>query len=80
MRIEIDDATEKALDEIKFDLGLYGKGHTNTVAGLIEHFKQTRAINKAIDAKLERIPAIITNSFQQCARNFAYNLFKDPEK
>lgn len=75
MRIQLDDSTEKELDQIKRELHVFGAGHSNTIAALIQNYKLTRDFAAVADQKLSQISVNITEAFNDCARNFAANLF-----
>lgn len=62
MRIEIDQELEKKLEAVKTKKWIGGKGHTETIRFLVEHYEQTQSVEKLIDQKLNNIDRIIEQS------------------
>ena len=55
MRIEVDEDLEKKLDAIKNKKYMGGKGHTETLRFLLDHYEQTQSIEKVLDQRLGNI-------------------------
>lgn len=75
MRIDIDQELEKELDAIKMEKWISGKGHTETVRFLAQHYKEHGAIEKLIDRKLSDIQNTIEKSILGSFRKILNNLF-----
>lgn len=73
MRIDIDQDLEKQLDEIKRKQWISGKGHTETVRFLANHYNEHSSIEKLIDQKLSNIQESlekgIINAFRKILNN-----------
>jgi hypothetical protein len=74
MRIEIDEDLEKKLDAIKTKKWFSGKGHTETIRFLIDHYEQTQSIEKMIDQKLSDVDRTIEQSILKGFKRVIQNI------
>lgn len=73
MRIDIDSELENVLEGIKQKNWISGKGHTETVRFLANHYKEYGSIEKLIEQKLSHIEETlekgIINAFRKILNN-----------
>jgi orotidine-5'-phosphate decarboxylase len=74
MRIDIDQELEKELDAIKMEKWISGKGHTETVRFLAQHYKEHDSIERLVDQKLSDIQSTIEKSIMGAFRKILNNL------
>lgn len=74
MRIDVDQDLEKELDKIKQQRWISGKGHTETVRYLVNHYKQYGSIENLVEQKLSEIQGIIESSILGAFRKILNNL------
>lgn len=79
MRIEINEETEKLLDEIRAENHVYGKGHTATVMFLVRYYKRHGTLEKVLNERLGEIPPAIEQAVRNVFRDFILNLTKPRE-
>ena len=77
MRIEVDPKLEKALDRIKTEHYIFGKGHSDTVRYLVEYYEQHKAVEQVLKEELAKIPDSIENGFLQAMRTVMNNLLME---
>jgi hypothetical protein len=74
VRIDIDQDLEKELDEVKRKQWISGKGHTETVRFLANHYKDYSSIEKLIDQKLSSIEKSLEKGIINAFRTILNNL------
>ena len=74
MRIEVDEDLEKKLEAIKSKKWFSGKGHTETIRFLLDHYEKTQSIEKLIDQKLEGIDKTIEQSILKGFKKIIQNI------
>jgi hypothetical protein len=65
MRIDADDSLGERLDKVKAELCIGGKGHSETIRRLIDHYEQNRDLNKILDHRMTEIQKRKTQSLTQ---------------
>ena len=76
MRVEISDELFEQLNTVKELEYIAGKGHTETVAFLLRHYKQTESIEAVIESKMSEIDKSITNGISNAFKQFFQNLLR----
>lgn len=79
MRIEVDPKIEKALDKVKAEHYIYGKGHSDTVRYLVEYYERHQAIEKVLQEELGKIPDAIETGLLNAMRTVIANLLREKE-
>lgn len=74
MRIEVDQELEKKLDNVKTKKWISGKGHTETIRFLLEHYEQTQSVEKLIDQKLSNIEKTIEQGIFKAFKRVLQNI------
>lgn len=79
MRIEVNDEIKEELDRIKAENYIFGKGHSDTIAFLIQYYNSHKKIEEMIKDHLSEIPTIIEKSFLNALKTAVINLLKPRE-
>jgi hypothetical protein len=74
MRIEVDEDLEKKLEALKSKKWFGGKGHTETIRFLIDHYEQTQSIEKLIEQKLSNVDKTIEESILKGFKKVIQNI------
>lgn len=80
MRIEIDPKIEKALDTIKAEHYIFGKGHSDTIRYLVEFHERHQAVDAVLKEELGKIPDAIQNGLLRAIRTVIANLLSEKPK
>jgi len=80
MRIEVDKEIKEELDQIKAENYIFGKGHSETIAFLIRHYKTHEKLEEVIKKHLSETREIIEKSFLNALRTAIINLLKPREE
>jgi hypothetical protein len=54
LRIDADDSLGERLERVKTELYIGGKGHSETIRRLIDHYEQNRDLNKSWTSEWQR--------------------------
>ena len=79
MRIEINPKIEEALDRVKAEHHIYGKGHTDTVSYLVEFYERHAAVDVVLKRELGRIPEAIETGCLHAMRTVVLNLLTEKD-
>ena len=80
MRIELDEETVKALDDIRRGKwSISGRGHSDTVRFLARYYVEHEAVEKLIEGLKNDIPVIMKAAFGRAMREALANLFSKVE-
>ncbi|MDI9576926.1 MAG: hypothetical protein IAX22_03375 [Candidatus Bathyarchaeota archaeon] len=74
MRIDADDTLGERLDKVKADLYIGGKGHSETIRRLIDHYEQNRDLNKILDIRMAEIQRTVESGILDAFKRVIKNL------
>lgn len=75
MRIEIDEETEKVLDKIRRNVWcITGKGHSDTVRFLANHYEVSGTITAQTEKALDKISTTIKEAFKEALKEVFTNI------
>lgn len=80
MRIEIDPKIEEALNRIKAEHYIFGKGHSDTVRYLVESYERHKAVDAVLKEELGKIPEAIETGLLRALRTVMANLLTKKPK
>lgn len=74
MRIDADDTLGERLDKVKAELYIGGKGHSETIRRLIDHYEQNRDHNKILDIRMAEIQRTVESGILDAFKRVIKNL------
>ena len=74
MRIDADDTLGERLDKVKAGLYIGGKGHSETIRRLIDHYEQNRDLNKILDIRMAEIQRTVESGILDAFKRVIKNL------
>ena len=74
MRIDADDSLGERLDIVKTELYIGGKGHSETIRRLIDHYEQNRDLNKILDRHMAEIQKTVETGILDAFKRVIKNL------
>ena len=79
-RIDINENLEKALEKIKREHYIYGKGYSNTIGFLVDYYIKTEGIIQVCTKEISEITPTIEKALRKVFRDFIANLFTESHK
>lgn len=77
MRVEIDQATEQKLEQIRREeWRISGKGHSDTVRFLASFYLQHESLRKLLEEQLQQIPGLMEQGVRNALRDALLNLIQ----
>jgi predicted CopG family antitoxin len=74
LRIDADDSLGERLDKVKAELYIGGKGHSETIRRLIDHYEQNRDFNKILDRRMAEIQKTVESGILEAFKRVIKNL------